>query len=233
MKSKSGLSFGFPVFRILIVIFLLSIGSSAVFAEFAPKTDLFSADKDTPLGFTNLVEPNVLLLIDTSGSMAFKMENNVSTNGDGSKPYLRGGTTYRYFGNDNNPGNNNDDNNDPSVDFNYHPLLREVPPEEIARTDGSYRTYLSYSLGYSWTNVAPQNSGNTGLPTGYRWSNRNLQKNMGGNNWQNVTPGDQSQLPSGYRWELSGNTWVYSAGLKMVSIFTDIRTTAGCISCGM
>lgn len=208
MKSKSGLSFGFPVFRILIVIFLLSIGSSAVFAEFAPKTDLFSADKDTPLGFTNLVEPNVLLLIDTSGSMAFKMENNVSTNGDGSKPYLRGGTTYRYFGNDNNPGNNNDDNNDPSVDFNYHPLLREVPPEEIARTDGSYRTYLSYSLGYSWTNVAPQNSGNTGLPTGYRWSNRNLQKNMGGNNWQNVTPGDQSQLPSGYRWELSGNTWV-------------------------
>lgn len=103
MKNKSGRSFGFPVFWSLLAIILLTAGSSAVFADFTPKTDLFSADKDTPLGFTNLVEPNVLLLIDTSSSMTERMSSGTSTYGDGTNPYNFGGsTTYYYFGTDQN-----------------------------------------------------------------------------------------------------------------------------------
>lgn len=137
MKNKSGLSFGFPVFRSLIVIFLLSIGSSAVFAEFAPKTDLFSADKDTPLGFTNLVEPNVLLLIDTSGSMLWGMKSSTNTYGDGTNPFTIAGSRKYYYGRE-----RDSSNNDSSYDYNYHPLLKYIPDNLLPNNT----TYFAFDL---------------------------------------------------------------------------------------
>ncbi|GAB1426750.1 hypothetical protein MASR2M17_01760 [Aminivibrio sp.] len=38
------------------------------------------------------MEPNVLLLIDTSGSMTFRMDSGTSTYGDGTKPVTLNGT---------------------------------------------------------------------------------------------------------------------------------------------
>lgn len=143
MKNKSKRAFLFPVLWSLLAIILLTAGSSAVFADFTPKTDLFSAEKDTPLGFTNLVEPNVLLLIDTSGSMAYRMRSSTSTYGDGTNPYNFGGsTTYNYFGADQNTGRNTTGNNDASVDYNYHPLLRYIPEELLPST----KSYFSYDV---------------------------------------------------------------------------------------
>jgi len=207
MKNKSGLSFGFPVFRSLIVIFLLSIGSSAVFAEFAPKTDLFSADKDTPLGFTNLVEPNVLLLIDTSGSMAYRMRSSTSTYGDGTNPYNFGGsTTYNYFGADQNSGRNTTGNNDASVDYNYHPLLRFIP-EEILPGNTSYFSYDVVTETFEGWN----NSMDGGfLPGDYRLntSGGRLQIRYLLFFWRDVGENENKpEPPSGYRWDWQSGAW--------------------------
>jgi len=82
------------------------------------------------------VEPNVLLLIDTSGSMAFKMQNDDKTWGDGTRPYFRSSTSRGiYYGADNTPGTNVTGNNNASVDFNYHPLLRFIPNAELTSAD--------------------------------------------------------------------------------------------------
>lgn len=222
MKSKSGLSFGVPVFRILIVIFLLSIGSSAVFAEFAPKTDLFSADKDTPLGFTNLVEPNVLLLIDTSGSMAYRMRSSTSTYGDGTNPYNFGGsTTYTYFGRDQNYGNNKTGNNDASVDYNYHPLLRYIPTSIISDEDSGYTSYFSYDLeprtGQRWVPAAWSYVGFSDpkpedLPPDRRWNwsgGRWYLQRLQGGQWRSLNnPNQIPSLPIPYR-------YIYNNGLEI------------------
>ncbi len=114
-------------------------------AAFTPKTSVFSASKPDPLGFSQLVEPNVLLLIDTSSSMTERMDSSTFTYGDGTKPCRIGNTTYIYYGKDNNPGENTTDNNDPSVDYNYHPLLRYIPDSEILSNDNSYTSYFSYN----------------------------------------------------------------------------------------
>ncbi len=73
------------------------------------------------------VEPNVLLLIDTSASMEEWIKSRTPTNytstfGDGTKPY--GG--YRYFGKDVDSFNNAM-NDIGSNTYNYHPLLRYIP----------------------------------------------------------------------------------------------------------
>lgn len=83
------------------------------------------------------VEPNVLLLIDTSGSMAFRMEDDDKTWGDGTRPYKKPGTNnwgiYYGFDNEKHPDSKkrNNDNNDASSDYNYHPLLRFIPSQEL------------------------------------------------------------------------------------------------------
>jgi len=73
------------------------------------------------------VEPNVLLLIDTSASMEEWIKSRTptdytSTFGDGTKPY--GG--YRFFGKDVD-SSNNAMNDIGSNTYNYHPLLRYIP----------------------------------------------------------------------------------------------------------
>ena len=78
------------------------------------------------------VESNVLMLLDTSGSMSFQLDSDAPTWGDGSRPEKNGSTIRaRYFGKDKNPGINQDDNNDTSIDFNYHPNLRYILSEDI------------------------------------------------------------------------------------------------------
>jgi type IV pilus assembly protein PilY1 len=197
-------------------VMLCLFGAGAAFAAFTPKTDLFSATKDTPLGFSNLVEPNVLILIDTSGSMAYKTESDSSTDGDGSKPYIRSGNTYRYFGKDNNPGNNKTDNNDASVDFNYHPLLRYIPDDIISDEDNSYTSYLSYDRATktkerwvegSWKYVG-ENDEKPPLPDDRQWawqSNRWVLQRRTGNSWRNIN--NRNQIPS----LLSGFRYVYNS----------------------
>jgi type IV pilus assembly protein PilY1 len=78
------------------------------------------------------VEPNVLLLIDTSASMVFRMDNNDSRWGDGTKPVINGANKYIYYGKDNNPGKNIVDNNYAGEDKTYyHPNLRFIPLKEL------------------------------------------------------------------------------------------------------
>jgi hypothetical protein len=210
MKNKSGRSFGFPVFWSLLAIILLTAGSSAVFADFTPKTDLFSADKDTPLGFTNLVEPNVLLLIDTSSSMTERMSSGTSTYGDGTNPYNFGGsTTYYYFGTDQNSGRNTTGNNDASVDYNYHPLLRYIP-EEILPSNTSYFSYdVVTETGERW-----ENSRDGGfLPDGYRLNTSDGRLEIRYvwfifTLWRNVEQNESKpEPPSGYRWDWQSGAW--------------------------
>jgi hypothetical protein len=132
----------YMIFLAGLITFLIAPASIA----FEPQTNVFSAPKNPPAGFSQIVEPNVLLLIDTSGSMTFFMDNDSSTYGDGTNPYYLNGANRRYYGRDSNPGQTTSGNNDPSVDFNYHPLLREIPTDQIPDTDDSYTGVFSYKI---------------------------------------------------------------------------------------
>lgn len=226
MNNKIGSVARCRVFLSVLILIFLSAGSAAVYAEFTPKKDLFSADKDTPLGFTNLVEPNVLLLIDTSGSMAYRMNSSTSTYGDGTNPYnYGGGTTYNYFGADLNPGRNTTGNNDASVDYNYHPLLRYIPNDIISELDSGYTSYFSYDLepktGQRWVEGSWRYAGYSDpkpdLPDDRRWnwsSNRwYLQRKTGSNNWKDLNNSSQiPSLPDPYRYIYNKGLEIYSSG---------------------
>lgn len=123
----------------LIVALLAVVCITPADAAFKEQYSVFSALKSPPEGFSLIVEPNVLLLIDTSGSMTFHMEDDYTTYGDGTKPYKG-----IYYGKDKNPGKKTDGtNNIVSEDnHNYHPLLDYV--EEIGSDDYSYIDYLAY-----------------------------------------------------------------------------------------
>jgi hypothetical protein len=86
----------YMIFLAGLITFLIAPASIA----FEPQTNVFSAPKNPPAGFSQIVEPNVLLLIDTSGSMTFFMDEDKPTYGDGSKPL----GNYQYYGIDKNPG---------------------------------------------------------------------------------------------------------------------------------
>ena len=96
-----------------------------------------SFEKEIPMGFSEeyMLPPNVLLLLDTSGSMTFGPEGeNDYTLGDGSRPLCvkeysgnwRVGNNAVYFGKDIDSANN-----DPSIENNYHPNLRYIE-EQLA-----------------------------------------------------------------------------------------------------
>ncbi|MBL3540672.1 PilC/PilY family type IV pilus protein [Aminivibrio sp.] len=213
MKNKSERSFRFPAFLGLVLLLTVILSTQSAYGAFTAKTDLFSADKDTPLGFTNLVEPNVLLLIDTSGSMAYRMRSSASTYGDGTNPYNFGGsTTYNYFGADENPGNNTAGNNNESVEFNYHPLLRVISDDLVPI---GTRGYFSFDI----DNTKPQrwdfSMDNINLGTSYRLHPQNGQLQRKEViffiiRWEDVgLGGSKPNLPSGYRWEPDGDRGVW------------------------
>lgn len=85
------------------------------------------------------VEPNVLLLIDTSGSMTRKMKYDDFTYGDGTRPFISANTKTIYYGMD-----SDKDNNDASIDFNYHPLLRFIPSAELTNAGINNNTAEKY-----------------------------------------------------------------------------------------
>lgn len=102
------------------------------------------------LSDTNL-QPNVLLLLDTSGSMTFNMKDDETTYGDGSKPVKYGfGETQFYYGVDLSP-----DNNDPGVGSNYHPNLKYVPESEVELIKQEQGEGALNALGYNNTGESP------------------------------------------------------------------------------
>lgn len=128
----------YMIFLAGLITFLIAPASIA----FEPQTNVFSAPKNPPAGFSQIVEPNVLLLIDTSGSMTFFMDNDDSTFGDGSKPL----GNYQYYGIDKNPGPQTTGTNNivSSENQNYHPNLGYIPESLISSLDNSYKDYLAY-----------------------------------------------------------------------------------------
>jgi len=128
----------YMIFLAGLITFLIAPASIA----FEPQTNVFSAPKNPPAGFSQIVEPNVLLLIDTSGSMTFFMDNDDSTFGDGSKPL----GNYQYYGIDKNPGPQTTGTNNivNSENQDYHPNLGYIPETIIPPSDNSYKDYLAY-----------------------------------------------------------------------------------------
>lgn len=135
-------------------IFFLLLFIPVLIAMYQPEP-VFSADwepvlpsmeKGIPMGFQDgfMLEPNVLLLIDTSGSMTFETESDNTTYGDGSRPRFRKeGDQGReiegiYFGKDLDISNN-----DPSDPDNYHPMLRFID-----ETSGDLPSYAYTSTNF-------------------------------------------------------------------------------------
>ena len=86
-----------------------------------------SYSKPIPPLYQNSVQPNVLLLLDTSGSMTFGPENDVTTYGDGTKPVSYNFPSPQFYYGQDLDGNNND----PQGPYNYHADLKYIPQSEI------------------------------------------------------------------------------------------------------
>ena len=126
------------VFIAVMGVLLAALVMAPANAAFEKQYSVFSALKSPPEGFSLIVEPNVLLLIDTSGSMTFQMDNDNSTYGDGTKPYKN----WTYYGKDKNPGTSTPGTNNLVSDDNhdYHPLLRYIP-DNLLPNNTSYFSY--------------------------------------------------------------------------------------------
>lgn len=129
-QKKNQLLFGIKLFIIAVLLSGAFLPAEATLHSFAKKEDA-------------KVEPNVLILLDTSGSMTWKMgvkatnENapNFCTFGDGSKP--SGG--QKYFGRD-----LVSSNNDMSNAYNYHPNLRYILETDLTGISNAEKNmYLS------------------------------------------------------------------------------------------
>jgi len=100
-----------------------------------------SCNKPLPEGYAQSVQPNVLLLLDTSGSMMYLSGSDTSTYGDGSKPYKYDNKIYRYFGRDRESSNNN-----PDGPYNYHPNLVYIDDADLTGISEEDReTYFAKS----------------------------------------------------------------------------------------
>lgn len=126
------------IFIAVMGVLLAALVMAPANAAFEKQYSVFSALKSPPEGFSLIVEPNVLLLIDTSGSMTFQMDNDNSTYGDGTKPYKN----WTYYGKDKNPGTSTTGTNNIVSDDNhdYHPLLRYIP-DNLLPNNTSYFSY--------------------------------------------------------------------------------------------
>ena len=147
--------------RALLATGILSLLLTPSFA--APVTSVFSANKNPPEGFSEIVEPNVLLLIDTSGSMTFFMHSEDSTYGDGTQPF----GDNKYYGKDRHPGKNTAGTNNVISEENmeYHPNLRYIPDSDISRIDGSYKSIFAYDELETTHEIWNKLTGTTGLPS--------------------------------------------------------------------
>lgn len=140
MKDQRRLSIDRPVWCHLLVVFIIIyvlFQFCSLPANAYPWDPMMcSFEKEIPIGFSEeyMLPPNVLLLIDTSGSMTFIPGHDGEseggwTLGDGSRPLCvkevngnwRGGNDAIYFGKD-----MYSSNNDPEDINNYHPLLTYI-----------------------------------------------------------------------------------------------------------
>ncbi|MCF4150387.1 hypothetical protein L2W58_01020 [Dethiosulfovibrio sp. F2B] len=119
---------GTAAFKYFIASFLSSLFLSPFVAA---ASDLPSVFKPVPEEYSTPVPPNVLLLIDTSGSMLFDLEGD-TTHGDGSKPF----SDQYYYGRDTDPGNNDPDDGS----LSYYPPVTYLSDEEVS--DLRYDTLL-------------------------------------------------------------------------------------------
>jgi len=111
----------------LIPLLILCMSSIAIASD--DDSILAPLAKLAPLGFGRMLQPNVLMLLDTSGSMTFRTYSNSSTYGDGSRPY----SSQYYYGRD-----VDSSNNDPDVDYNYHPEMTYIRDEELPSYNRNY-----------------------------------------------------------------------------------------------
>ena len=107
--------------------------------------------KPAPALYENRVEPNVLLLLDTSGSMTYESDSEDTTWGDGSKPVSFGFSSRQfYYGKD-----TDSSNNDPGNPSNYHPNLKYVPQAEVDLIDSDQGSQAKTWLGGEHPNDDP------------------------------------------------------------------------------
>jgi len=126
LSNKSIIKYAFALAAV-VACAVIVLGLFAVFSQADTNTVVLpSCDKPLPEGYAQSVQPNVLLLLDTSGSMTFTSASDTSTYGDGSKPYKYGNNVYRYFGCD-----LDSSNNDPTKPFNYHPNLVYIDDADL------------------------------------------------------------------------------------------------------
>ncbi|MEA3283363.1 MAG: PilC/PilY family type IV pilus protein [Synergistota bacterium] len=116
-----------------LVLLLIALFSCTI----AMANDLPNVFKPVPEEYSTPVPPNVLLLIDTSGSMLFDLEGNF-THGDGSKIFKG----QYYYGEDTDPGNNDPDGSS----LSYYPPVTYLSDEEveILKKDDSGYTPLEF-----------------------------------------------------------------------------------------
>lgn len=214
------------VLSLTILFILLPLAFPGVAAN--DKTELFSADKDTPLGFTNLVEPNVMIFIDTSGSMAYYMHTESSTYGDGTNPKQFGNKTYYNYGADRDPGNNQTRNNNASVDTNYHPLMRYIEDDNLLPSDKSKFSYdVITEKKDNWSDLKSHTFSNDK----YRLDSSGiLQINTGTNkkpSWSNVGQNDSKPaFPSDgyeYQWEWRSSAWYLRKNVPTIKTTTKYK----------
>ncbi len=124
------------------MIAILTLCSSSLSLAYDEDSILAPLSKTTPLGFGRMLQPNVLMLLDTSGSMTYRTYSQSSTYGDGSRPY----SNQYYYGRD-----VDSSNNDPDVAYNYHSQLTYIPDEELPFYDRAYLGGDSIS-GYLYPN---------------------------------------------------------------------------------
>ncbi|EFC92292.1 Tfp pilus assembly protein tip-associated adhesin PilY1-like protein [Dethiosulfovibrio peptidovorans DSM 11002] len=110
-----------------LVLLLIALFSCTI----AMANDLPSVFKPVPEEYSTPVPPNVLLLIDTSGSMLFDLEGD-TTHGDGSKPFKN----QAYYGDDTDSSNNDPDDGS----LSYYPPVTYLSDEEVS--DLRYDTLL-------------------------------------------------------------------------------------------
>lgn len=126
LSNKSIIKYTFALVAVACAV--IALGLFAVFSQADTNTVVLpSCNKPLPEGYAQSVQPNVLLLLDTSGSMMYISNSETSTYGDGSKPYRYGNNVYRYFGRD-----LDSSNNDPNTAYNYHPNLTFIDSTDLS-----------------------------------------------------------------------------------------------------
>jgi len=127
---------------VLLALLVATISYAVISSGDPAAKPLASFFKPIPSGLSDTLQPNVLLLLDTSGSMTFRLDSGNTTYGDGSKPFFFSGGTQYYYGRD-----VISSNNDPSVELNYHPNLKFVPTTATSSMGSTQRSWLGSSGG--------------------------------------------------------------------------------------